>query len=534
MSQLLQAALKYRNDLGYSVIPMGPDQKPLIDTTKYSKNLPTEDEIRSWWDKWPNARLAVALSALSGLSALIIGSDEKELIPDSLETPIMSNGKDEQTYFFRHNRQALFFWYNKQALGGWILVPPSKGYDGEEIAWLPKLKPTEVELAEIPEALFQHYKAMTVDAVAEVEKGKTSRNVTESHVSLRFSDRKSVKTGLTNIANLLNRGGIEAEKVSDIITILGQNCYPPYKSNELTGVVSDILMDTWSREKTLSAEVRDWLESTKGNFLVSDCHRDLHIRDKQEKNNFRTILNRLLNEGAIEHTGRRGQYRTVDSEVEILNWYDADVKDSIPIQYPLDIHEYCLTLPKNIVIVAGEKDTGKTALLLGTAALNRNTLRPRYFTSEMGEVEFKQRMVNVSEKLHIPLDELQRKVTVINRAGNFDDQIYPNDLNIIDFLEIHDNFYEIGGLIRRIFDKLENGVAVIGIQKPQGRKTPLGGDRGLEKARIAIALSPGEAEIVVGKNWATSENPKGLVCRYKLIQGALFQLASPWDKARSK
>ncbi len=82
-----------------------------------------------------------------------------------------------------------------------------------------------------------------------------------------------------------------------------------------------------------------------------------------------------------------------------------------------------------------------------------------YFSSEMGALELKDRF----SKFDRPLNSW--KVKFKERASNFADVIKPDAINIIDFLEVHDEFYKIGGLIKDIYDKLTTGIAVIAIRK---------------------------------------------------------------------
>jgi len=95
-------------------------------------------------------------------------------------------------------------------------------------------------------------------------------------------------------------------------------------------------------------------------------------------------------------------------------------------------------------------------------------------------------------------------------------------VNIIDFLEVYDDFYRIGGMIKEIFDNLDNGIAIIAIQKNKGNEYGLGGMRGLEKARLYLTMEPGKLKIAKAKNWATFENPNNLEKEFKLIQGCKF------------
>ena len=102
---------------------------------------------------------------------------------------------------------------------------------------------------------------------------------------------------------------------------------------------------------------------------------------------------------------------------------------------------------------------------------------------------------------------------------------------IIDFLEIHDNFYEVGGKMAEIHNKLKGAIAIIALQKNPGTDTGLGGFRGPEKPRLYITMSRSNyCKIVKAKNWATSENPNGKMIRYKIYQGCNLYSKGDWHK----
>jgi hypothetical protein len=148
-----------------------------------------------------------------------------------------------------------------------------------------------------------------------------------------------------------------------------------------------------------------------------------------------------------------------------------------------------------------------------------------YFSSEMGALELKDRLL----KFDRPLTSWEI-VKFKERASNFADVIKPNAVNIIDFLEVHDEFYKIGGLIKAIYDKLTTGIAVIAIQKNKGTDFGLGGMRSLEKARLYLAMEPGKIRIVKGKNYASQMYPNGREHDFRLIQGCHFQGEGTWKK----
>jgi hypothetical protein len=180
--------------------------------------------------------------------------------------------------------------------------------------------------------------------------------------------------------------------------------------------------------------------------------------------------------------------------------------------------------------VAGEIEAGKTAFLLNFAKLNMNAFQTYYFSSEMGDSELRKRLRKFDD---ITLSEWTFHPKM--RSGDFHSVIYPDCLNIVDYLELHDDFFKVGGDLKKIHDKLAKGVAVVALQKPKNRDTGLGGDRSMEVARLYLALSkeyPGHRiKIVKGKNWTTNQNPNGLSLKYKVRDGC--QLIQQGDWART-
>src|SRR5208337_1436873 len=156
-----------------------------------------------------------------------------------------------------------------------------------------------------------------------------------------------------------------------------------------------------NRERNITEEIRAWLGVTSSNFRVTDCYAELSGVTKEEKNAIRAALVRFERKGVIEKidNGRYGGYRVVNREVEIIDWQNA-TGDEIKIKWPFGIEDYVLTLPKNIAIVAGSPNAGKTAFLLNVIKDNMDRFPINYFSSEMGPLELKTRL----GKFEIPKD----------------------------------------------------------------------------------------------------------------------------------
>ena len=243
-------------------------------------------------------------------------------------------------------------------------------------------------------------------------------------------------------------------------------------------------------------------------------------------------LLRLLEDGFIERVGQKaGTYRRIENECQDIDFMSADVKDELDLSWPLGVHRFVHILPKSIIVVAGSPDTGKTAFMLNLARLNMSRFSINYFSSEMGALEMRNRLGNFD----MPLSKWQNgNFTVKERASNFASVIKPDEVNIIDYLELHDNFYAVVQLIADIHTKLKKGIAVIALQKKEGATDGRGGEFSKEKARLYMTIDkdyPGAVlKITKAKNWRDIKvNPTGYSCRFKLVGGCEFR-PEDWRK----
>ena len=297
-------------------------------------------------------------------------------------------------------------------------------------------------------------------------------------------------------------------------------------------------------KKSIQAEVEDWLHSYisyKGcNSNVTclslvcnlfDCYRDLGYVNPKQKTACRVAFKRLVERGKLEPIrNRSGLYRYINGQMEEIDFLNADTTP-FDIKFPLGVHEFVNLYQKSLVVLAGEPNAGKTAYLLNVARKNQNDHKTIYFSSEMGAAELQIRL----KKFNMPLEHWQ-KTRFIAKSGDFKDVLDPNGLNIIDYLEVAKDFYEIGGMLTDIFNVLDKGIAVVGLQKPAGRDTGIGGARTLDKARLYMSIEPGILKIVKGKIWRQEcVNPNGMSIWWTLTGGANFHIlqdndGSEWRK----
>lgn len=162
---MLERALGYLQ-LGYPIFPvcsplMGMHQhrgkpcqnvgkRPLIAWEAFQTRMPTIEEVRTWWDRWPLANIGMPTGRLSGIVVLDAdSSDAKKVAMDQGgvdRTPAVWTGKPGGIhYWLAHpGEEVSNFVAGKKRYpgldfrgdGGYVLVPPSRHVSGAEYRWV--------------------------------------------------------------------------------------------------------------------------------------------------------------------------------------------------------------------------------------------------------------------------------------------------------------------------------------------------------------------------------------------------------------
>jgi len=529
----LKAALKYQQ-MGFSVIPVKPDKKPCLMTwAEYQKNKPTEDTIKKWWNTWPDANPAIVTGEISNIMVVDVDSDQgldelNKLIPETLATPIAKTPGGGWHYYFAYrnglpNKARVFSDCDIRTDGGYIIAPPSIGENGKPYAWLDGLSIAEASPAAMPERLYNNMHLSTRG-----EHNNTAITTLTNHnkhnISFKQGNRDET---LFHIANCLVKGGMVKANLLDCLYFIGSNCNPPFPEKEILAKVESAFKRVENRNRNLTAEVREWVSITWHNISITNALQNITNITNADRPKITVIMNRLVKEGILERVPNQyGVYRKIDTDVEEIDFLNAET-ESTNLWLPFGINELVEIMPGNIILIAGEPNAGKTGFLLNVIRENMRKFKVHYFNSEMGSSELKKRLNNFDD---IALSEWKFKAW--ERSDNFADVIKPgkDKINIIDFLEIHENFYEVGGLLAEIHKKLKGAIAIVALQKNRGVDTGLGGFRSIEKPRLALAMSPGVLKIVKAKNWKTSENPNGKQINFKIASGCKLFEQGNWHR----
>ena len=153
----LEAALEY-HDQGRSLIPIEPRGKtPLVQWRPYQERLATEDEIRDWWTKWPDANIGLIAGEVSRIIVIDIDSGRVEdvdetaraILKEASTDMIVRTGGGGVHLFYKYPTSGLKVRNRVDAMsgvdirgdGGYVVVPPSVHQSGKRYKWLRNGKP---------------------------------------------------------------------------------------------------------------------------------------------------------------------------------------------------------------------------------------------------------------------------------------------------------------------------------------------------------------------------------------------------------
>ncbi len=571
LTRLQKAAKYYSEDLGFAIIPVGKDKKPLISWKEFQERFPRKDEVAGWWEKWPDANIGLITGKIN--SIFVIDIDEpaqglEALKPyfrlEDLDTPVCKTTKGLHIYFQyfegASNFTRTFQGTDGRGEGGYVIAPPSRINGGPEYTWEPGRGLHQKSPSPIPALLKDklynnnnnynigvcHVQGTKTDLNAENngENGEntnvTSRDKRDNFEAENDPDVTQSLQNVTNVtipdgtrddylfhvANQLAKAGTPLEEIRDVLIKLSAQCNPPFPIREIDAKIKSALDRSKRRNASITDAFTAWLkDGGPGTVTIDQAARDLGMTTPEQRTTLRQCFHRAVADKLIERKAR-GTYVVQDDTLAPVDPFASGGGEAALIM-PLALDRYFRPMEKNIIVVAGASDSGKTALLLNIARDNIGNMPIRYFTSEMGPAELKSRLAYFDDTSTAEW----KGVHFYERTHDFAAVIDPDGLNIIDFLEVTEDFFLVGRFIRDIFDKLNKGVAIIAIQKDYGRELGRGASLSIEKSRLYLSMDRGKIKIVKCKNWADPmTNPNGLELYFKLVKGCKFIVSGLWRR----
>lgn len=334
------------------------------------------------------------------------------------------------------------------------------------------------------------------------------------------------------IAKALANAGITKDRIEEVLVILDSSPSITTDSLEISDHISSIITDAMKRERSITAEVREWIETTSGHFLTTDCHKELQLTTRDHMKTANMALLRLCegtNPILEKHGNKRGCYRKVDNEIEFMDFANADIENHIDLSLPLGLHIKTKIFPKGVIVVAGVSGTGKTLFAFNAIAENMGRFPIFYFNSEMGPEALKMKLSHFP----ISITDWNKNMKVVDKwdFNNIADKIQPDAFNVVDYLEPEgEKAFNIHGVISAIIRKLNKGTALITIQKKPNSTMGTGGIYSIKAATLAIALDWGKIEIVKNRFREADKLPSLNKINFEVHQGHKFVSQGGWYK----
>jgi hypothetical protein len=561
---------------GFSVIPSGSGdtgKSPCIKWKDYQSKLPTIGMLHEWERTYKPAVWGIVTGEISGIT--VFDADNKMVAEIFARCGISPHIKTKKGYhyYFRYEKgrytttTGLIPGLDVRSDGGFVNCIGGNDRAAYTVISLPT-KENLHSLSELP---------------TEITNSMNNKSFTEKQY-IGSGDKNGLvfgqggrNNGLTSIAGRLHQQGLTKDAIlSALLTTNRDCCNPPLPENEVEIIVNSItryvpypndipLNIKYSnvtnltsyetgqkRDKNVTPEneqsqnvtpvskqIIEWIETSRGWFTNEDIDREFNLRMSHEKDNRRKILSRLRTDGKIiNHGNDSKKWRKVAGEVHELNYKDYPSVPKFDINLPLGLNKLVNLYRGNLVVIAGVTNAGKTALLFELLKLNTGK-NVRYLYTEGGADEIASRLDNCPD---MERSQFDFKAFDPYETGDTEivDHIDPDAINVIDYLEINNDFFEIAQKLADIQDAVnDNGLAIVAIQKNTNREYGYGGMLSAQKARLYLSLDQlkptienlpaSKVSIVKAKSWANNSfNPNGLKTRIVVGAGWIVEPDVEW------
>lgn len=235
-------------------------------------------------------------------------------------------------------------------------------------------------------------------------------------------------------------------------------------------------------------------------FTNDDVYRffEVHRMSKavEVKRSLGTVLYNLSHvnkDNELEQMGK--SYRVVDRTLNLIEWWKAKKGDTLKINWPrsnednteFGFSDSILIYPKDLIVIAGEGNTAKTAFCLNFMVENMDSYPCYYFTSEFNDSKFIDRVGHFNW-VNIYKEDGTPKFQLAEQKEHFQDTVQPDAINIIDWIYLDDEMWKVRTIMKNIIARLNRGLAVIVLQKRSYKTVGEGGEGTKDLASVYFTI----------------------------------------------
>jgi len=276
-------------------------------------------------------------------------------------------------------------------------------------------------------------------------------------------------------------------------------------------------------------QIEEWLALEETEFYI-DRFREKH-QISPETSNLYVTFNRLCSEKKLRALGR-GLYRKV-KHIDPVKWMEADEEVYFDLAFPTGHEDFSgfgfddliSVSPGDLGIISGVSNAGKSALALSFLGENVDKhgcvlMGNEYTTLDARpSPKFKRRMMNMKWVNWINGDG-QPKFDLLPVRENFEDYIVPGKVNIIDWINLTDQFYRIGGILEEIKAAVGDGIAIVVLQKEENSELGRGKGFTRDLADFYFSIDPfgdWQGRLTVGKVKAPKKRVTGRMWAFRMV-----------------
>ncbi len=235
-------------------------------------------------------------------------------------------------------------------------------------------------------------------------------------------------------------------------------------------------------------------------FTSDDVYRFFQIDRKPNSVEAKKALGQVLynlshvnKDAELEQRGKI--YRIIDRTLNVIEWWKAHRGDTLNIRYPwsredntyFGFEESIKIYPKDLIVIAGEGNTAKTAFCLNMMVENMDTYPCYYFTSEFNDAKFIDRMSHF-DWVDIYKEDGTPKFTLAEQSQHWQDVIQPDAINFVDWIYLDDEMWKVRTIMKNIIANLNRGLAIVVLQKRSYKQVGEGGESTKDLASVYFTI----------------------------------------------
>ncbi len=556
---MMTAALRYAAQ-GFKVMPIKSDDKVPLTEHGLKDATQLQVTVKEYWTKWPTANIAIVTDGLAVLDfdAGHGGLESKQKIIAKYgplpPTRVHKTGGGGEHWIYRQNGSVIrnttrllgYQGVDLRGSGGYIVVPPSNHASGGHYEVI-----SEGPIVDCPDWLLMANKP--IGAVLAATPGQPIPQSTRNDTMIRN-------------AGAMRRRGMTEEEILAALLVQNKRCDPPLTEAEVRKIAQSAAryqpdpieslpqehdpleveqvenfeqveqsgtsctklkfqqVDiTGKRDKIIWKIVDEWLTFHKGErFDLDTICRHLDIKTREDR---QSVAKKLWREVKTENLKKSDRlYSFIDRTYKLIDWTNAIDGGVLPFEWPVGgdgtkfpIAEHISLSEGDLLVLAGVSNMGKTALILNILWANMDRMQCTLMGNEYEASKFKRRVSRMTWANPRKPDG-KPKFDLIERFDAWEDIIRPDHLNLIDWISLGDNFYQIGKILEGIKSKITTGAVVAAIQKDAQKSLGMGGGFSQHLSSVYLSIDFERLTVVKAKEWK-GQNPNGKVYGFKIVEG---------------